>query len=406
MKKTILHCDCNGFFASVECILNPKLKDVPMAVCGNPESRHGIILAKNELAKKYKIITAETVWQAKKKCPELVLVEPHHDEYYKYSKVVNKIYEEFTDLVESFGIDESWLDVTYSDKLFGDGVQIANLLREKIKKDIGLTISVGVSFNKIFAKLGSDYKKPDATTVIDEENYKKIIYPLPVSDLLYVGKSMTKELEKIGIHTIGQLASSDKRMLKLKFGKMGEVIHNYANGLDDSPVKSIYEKSEVKSVGNGMTFRRNLVGLEDIDIGVTLLADTVAARMRSYQVKCTTVQVTIKSPDFKTINRQKPLNNSTNLSLEIREAAMYLIKSSWNMKSPIRMLTITGTNLVNSNIVNEQIGIFHNENRKHEKEEKLEKTIDNIRNKYGLKSIKIANTMKTDIVLNENNDED
>jgi len=406
MRKTILHCDCNGFFASVECILNPKLKDVPMAVCGNPESRHGIILAKNELAKKYKIITAETVWQAKKKCPELILVEPHHDEYHKYSKVVNKIYEEFTDLVESFGIDESWLDVTNSDKLFGDGVQIANLLREKIKKEVGLTISVGVSFNKIFAKLGSDYKKPDATTVIDEGNYKKIIYPLPVSDLLYVGKSMTKELEKIGIHTIGQLANSDKGMIQLKFGKMGEVIHNYANGLDDSPVKSIYEKSEVKSVGNGMTFRRNLVGLEDIDIGVTLLADTVAARMRSYEVKCSTVQVTIKSPDFKTINRQKPLNIATNLSLEIREAAMYLIKSSWNIKSPIRMLTITGTNLVNSDIVNEQIGIFQNENRKHEKEEKLEKTIDNIRNKYGLKSIKIANTMKTDIVLNENNNED
>ncbi len=217
---------------------------------------------------------------------------------------------------------------------------------------------------------------------------------------------MTKELEKIGIHTIGQLANSDKGMIQLKFGKMGEVIHNYANGLDDSPVKSIYEKNEVKSVGNGMTFRRNLVGLEDIDIGVTLLADTVAARMRSYGVKCTTVQVTIKNPDFKTINRQKPLNIATNLSLEIREAAMYLIKSSWNMKSPIRMLTITGTNLVNSDIVNEQIGIFQNENRKHEKEEKLEKTIDNIRNKYGLKSIKIANTMKTDIVLNENNDED
>lgn len=405
MKKTILHCDCNGFYASVECILNPSLKDVPMAVCGNPESRHGIILAKNELAKKYKIITAETVWQAKKKCPELVLVEPHHDEYYKYSKIVNKIYEEFTDLVEPFGIDESWLDVTDSDKLFGDGVHIANLLREKIKKEVGLTISVGVSFNKIFAKLGSDYKKPDATTVIDEENYKKIVYPLPVSDLLFVGKSMTRELDKIGIHTIGQLASCDKKVIKLKFGKMGEVIHNYANGIDDSSVKSIYEKSEVKSVGNGMTFRRNLVGLEDIEIGVTLLADTVAARMRSHEVKCTTVQVSIKNPDFKTINRQKPLNVATNLSLEIREAAMDLIKASWNIKSPIRMLTITGTNLIDADKVNEQIGIFQSEIRNHDKEEKLEKTIDNIRNKYGLKSIKIANTMKTDIILSENNDE-
>lgn len=403
MKKTILHCDCNGFYASVECILNPELKDVPMAVCGNPESRHGIILAKNELAKKYKVITAETVWQAKKKCPELVLVQPHHDEYHKYSKIVNKIYEEFTDLVEPFGIDESWLDVTNSQKLFGDGVNIANLLREKIKKEVGLTISVGVSFNKVFAKLGSDYKKPDATTVINEDNYKKIIYPLPVSDLLYVGKSMTKELEKIGIHTIGQLASCDKNVLKLRFGKMGEVISDYANGKDDSPVKSIYEKSDIKSVGNGMTFRRNLIGLEDIDVGVTLLADTVAARMRSYEVKCSTVQVTIKSPEFKIINRQKPLNVATNLSSEIKKVVMELINKSWNLKSPIRMLTITGTNLVGANEINEQINLFEDEAYKNHKEEKLENVIDSIRNKYGLTSIKTANTMKTDIILDENN---
>lgn len=401
MKRTILHCDCNGFFASVECILNPKLKDVPMAVCGDPKSRHGIILAKNELAKRYGVVTAETVWQAKKKCPEIVFAAAHHDEYHKYSKIVNKIYEEYTDLVEPFGIDESWLDVTDSVKLFGDGAHIADMLREKIKKEIGLTISVGVSFNKIFAKLGSDYKKPDATTVINEDNYKNIVYPLPVSELLFVGKSMTTELNKIGIHTIGQLAGCDKKFMKSKFGKIGELIYNYANGIDDSPVRSVYEKSELKSVGNGMTFRRNLIGIEDIDIGVTLLSDTVGARMRSHGVKCTTLQVTIKDPDFRIINRQKQLQIATNVSSEIRQTAMELIKASWNLKSPIRMLTITGVNLVSSDVVNEQLTLFEAQNLKHNKEEKLNKTIDDIRNKYGLKSIKTANTIKTDIISDD-----
>lgn len=396
-----MHCDCNGFYASVESILNPELKNIPMAVCGNPRNRHGIILAKNELAKQYKVITAETVWQAKKKCPNLVLVEPHHDEYYKYSKIINKIYQELTERVEPFGIDESWLDVTDSENLFGDGITIANMLREKIKNEVGLTISVGVSFNKIFAKLGSDYKKPDATTVINEENYKKIVYPLPVSDLLYVGKSLTHELEKIGIHTIGQLANGDKNVLKLKFGKMGELVHDYANGLDNSEVKSIYEKNEVKSVGNSMTFSRNLVGLEDIDIGVTLLSDTVAARMRSNNLKCNTIQVAIKNPDFKVIQRQKPLSIATNLSTEIKEVALDLIKSSWNLKAPIRMLSITGTNLVSSANINEQFSIFKEENIRHEKHEKLENAMDIIRSKYGVKSVAVANTLYNDLEGNE-----
>ena len=218
MNRTILHCDCNGFYASVECILSPELKDVPMADCGNPENRHGLILAKNELAKKYKIQTDETIWQAKKKCPELVLVPPHHDEYKKYSRIVNKIYERYTEKVEPFGIDESWLDVTDSVHLFGDGKQIADTLRKVIFNETGLTISVGVSFNKVLAKLGSDYKKPDATTVINRENFKSIVHPLPVSSLLFVGKKAEQTLHKLYIYTIGDLANSDENLIISRLG--------------------------------------------------------------------------------------------------------------------------------------------------------------------------------------------
>ncbi len=396
-NRTILHCDCNGFYASVETVLNPELSNVPMAVCGNPENRRGIILAKNELAKKYKIQTAETVWKAKQKCPDLVLVPPHYDEYVKFSRMINKIYEQYTNLVEPFGIDESWLDVTDSFELFGDGKKIADTLRETVRNELGLTISVGVSFNKIFAKLGSDYKKPDATTVIDRQNFKQIVYPLPVSDLLYVGKTMARELAKIGVFNIGQLSKCEKSFLESKYGKMGSAIYDYALGFDESPVKSIDEDSKLKSVGNGMTFRRNLTGDEDILIGITTLADTVGARMRSYGLKCNTVQVSIKDPDFKVINKQKALDRPTNLSKEIREVAFELVKACWKENKPIRMLSVTGTNLVSADDSIEQLSLFSEKNDVHDKEEKLENAIDNIRNKFGKDSIKLANIINSDL---------
>ena len=210
--RAILHCDCNGFFASVETLLDPSLANVPMVVTGDPESRHGIILAKNEKAKKYGIRTAETIWQAKQKCPGLVCVLPHHEMYGQISKRVNEIYLDYTDLVDPFGIDESFLDVTGSLRLFGKTPkELADDVRERVKREIGITISVGVSFCRVFAKLGSDYKKPDATTVIDRSNYREIAYPLPVSDLLFAGRRSTEALAKMGILTIGDLARADTR---------------------------------------------------------------------------------------------------------------------------------------------------------------------------------------------------
>ena len=407
MDRTILHCDCNGFFASVECILTPELKDVPMAVCGNPENRHGIILAKNELAKKYKIQTAETIWQAKKKCPELVLVPPHHDEYKKYSRIVNKIYERYTEKVEPFGIDESWLDVTDSVHLFGDGKQIADTLRKAVFSETGLTISVGVSFNKVLAKLGSDYKKPDATTVINRENFKSIVHPLPVSYLLYVGKKARKTLNKLNIYTIGDLANSDKDLIISCLGKTGKLIHEYANGIDDTPVKSIYEADPIKSVGNGMTFKRNLQGLSDITISVNTLSDTVATRLRKYGFKCSTIQVSIKDPNFKTISRQKPLPSPTYLAKEISQQALELIKGSWKLNAPIRALTITGSNLVSADEEAEQISLFSDyNNNERKRQEQLETAIDKIRQKYGTNAISFGSVINNCLGIAEPTDED
>lgn len=386
--RTILHCDCNGFYASVECALNPELKKVPMAVGGDPSTRHGIILAKNELAKKYNIQTAETIFQAKKKCPELVIVAPHHDIYRQYSKRVMDIYTRFTEFVESFGLDEAWLDVTGCRRLFGDGKTIADNLRRIVREETGLTISVGVSFCKVFAKLGSDYQKPDATTVFSEDNWKKYIFPMPVSALLYVGKNTNVKLERLGIKTIGELAAAPSDLLRYHFGKAGVMLGIYANGLDESPVKSIYDTEEVKSVGNGETFDHDLVGEEEIRRAVYALSDTVAARMRKHGVKCTTVQVQIKDPNFRVISRQKKTEHPTYLAHEIRETAMEIIKNSWNMKLPLRAITVTGCNLTDERNVTEQISLFDAPDEKREKTEKLEKTLDNLRQRFGKDIIK------------------
>lgn len=396
MDRTILHCDLNGFFASVECLYRPELNNVPMAVCGSVENRHGIVLAKNELAKACGIVTAETVWQAKKKCPGLIAVPPHHDRYAKYSRIVNAIYERYTDRVEPFGIDESWLDVTGSLHLFGSGEQIADEIRAVVKREVGLTLSVGVSFNKVFAKLGSDYKKPDATIVINRGNFREILYPLPVSSLLYAGKAATQALERLGVTTIGQLAASSREAVSGKLGKLGEMLHDYACGLDDSPVAVAGERSAPKSVGNGMTFRRNLLGLDDIRAGVAALADSVASRLRSCGMKCGTVQVTIRDPAFKTISRQKKLLSPTHQTREISEAALEIIGASWRMDAPIRMLTITGLNLTTGE--EQQLSMFGGESDPaHQKRERIEKAVDIIRGKYGHGAISLAVSIRDDI---------
>ena len=391
MDRVILHSDLNGFFASVETVLNPSLADYPMAVCGDPDKRHGIILAKNEKAKAYGVVTAETIWAAKQKCPRLVLVKPHHDLYERFSREVNEIYQEYTDLVEPFGIDESWLDVSGSKKLFGDGVAIANILRERIKRETGLTVSVGVSFNKTFAKLGSDLKKPDAVSVIDRLHFKEIVWNLPVKDLLYVGKSAAVTLADMRIKTIGELANTSVELLEYKLGKLGKTLHAYANGEDDEPVRSVYDKRQVKSVGNGMTFSHDLYGMDELLCGLDAVCDLAAARMREKHVKCTTVQLSIKDENFVTVQRQTPLIAPSQLARELREAAAALLRAEWNPRLGIRALTVTGTGLVPEDTA-EQIGFF-DDVKSDEKNEKRERVMDDIRKKFGHSSIQSAGSL-------------
>ncbi len=402
MEKTILHCDCNSFYASVETILNPALKGIPMAVGGSVENRRGIILAKNDLAKACGVLTAETIGRAKQKCPTLTIVRPHPAEYSKYSRQVNEIYQRYTDLVEPYGLDESYLDITNTMHLFGTGQDVADKLRAVIAQEIGLTVSVGVSYNKAFAKLSSDYKKPNATTCITRENYRAIAHPLPVTALMMVGKSVYEVLKRLQIKTIGDLACANQQTLIKELGKLGEVIHHYANGLDDSPVRSASDIREVKSVGNGLTFKRNLTTYDDVKVGVEALSDEVSARMRRHKVKCMTVQVHIKDANFKTISRQKKLDEPTNLSSDLIENAMALIQTHWNFSVPIRMLTITGTQLVEENNITSQLSLFDDDNAwKKEKELKLENMLDDLKNKFGTKIIKRGSIITNDIGIDD-----
>lgn len=395
MDRVILHCDCNNFYASVECVHHPEYKTVPMAVCGDPKSRHGIILAKNELAKAHGIKTAETIWQAQQKCPNLLLVPPHHDEYHLYSMKINALYQQYTDRVEPFGIDESWLDVTGSRLLFGSGKEIADRIRKEIREEFGLSVSVGVSFNKIFAKLGSDYKKPDATTVIDRANWKRILYPLPVTDLLFVGKSTASVLDTLAVRTIGDLAALDCDFLKRRLGKGGVQLWRYANGLDQSPVARYKDvlASIPKSVGNGTTYAHDLVGIEELKPAVLSLCDEVSARMRRHGVKCHTLQLQIKSPDFKVIQRQRPLLRPTSAPKELCEAACSILKECWNETAPVRMLTVIGTNLTSQEVGEQMSFLTEFDEARHEKLERLGSALDTVRGKYGYSAVSFGSLL-------------
>nr|WP_326127776.1 DNA polymerase IV [uncultured Oscillibacter sp.] len=385
MDRVILHCDLNCFYASVELLSRPDLREIPTAVCGDPSSRHGIILAKNEPAKQYGVQTAETIWQAKKKCPGLVLLPPHHDLYHQYSRKVNAIYDQYTDLVEPFGIDESWLDVTHTLHLFGgDAAALADALRERIKGELGLTLSVGVSFNKVFAKLGSDYKKPDATTVISRENWRSIVWPLPVGDLLYVGGAARKLLHQYGVDTIGQLAACRREMLETLMGKMGAQLHEYANGLDKEPVRSRAEAEPVKSVGSGTTFPRNLTTRQEVQRGIAVLADSVASRLRRLGLYAGGVQVTVRDPAFHDRSRQRQFAAPTHLIRDLTEAAVSLAEELWQPPSPIRALTVTAIHLSPEDAAYEQVDLFNTAALpKKERQEKLEAAMDRIRGRFG-----------------------
>lgn len=374
--KKILHCDLNNFFASVEEVNNPELKNVPMAVCGDPSKRHGIVLAKNNLAKKFGIYTPENLISAKKKCPNLVLVEPHYDEYKKYSKLVNEVYLKYTDKVEPFSIDESFLDVTESEALFGSAEEIAYKIKEEIKSKYGLTISVGVSFNKALAKLGSDMKKPDAITVLDYKTYKSKIFPLPVSSLMFAGKTICEELKKMRIEKVGDLALYDRNILVQKFGKIAGELHDTANGVGNDVVKLYYDKYVPKSISKGMTLQEDT---NDLDILIPIcnnLCSEITRKLRYQKLKTNCVCVNLKDNNFISFSKQKQISITDSYDIILRNAKEILDSMIIN-KNLIRTITISVTNL--KEIEEEQIDLFNF--KSNEKNNIALQTLNNLKDK-------------------------
>ncbi|MBQ9963650.1 MAG: DNA polymerase IV [Clostridia bacterium] len=346
-----------------------------------------MVLAKNEHAKRYGITTAETVWQAKRKCPELVLVPPHYDRYEEFYRRINALYCEYTDRVEPFSIDESWLDVTGSRLLFGDGKQIADTLRRRVKEELGITISVGVSFNKTLAKMGSDYKKPDATTVFSKENYQSILYPLPVGELIFAGRSTCETLARMGIHTIGDLAHADRACVVSAIGKIGGQLHDYANGIDPTPVRLFTDKREIKSCGNGMTFPQDLTTEEQLHNGLLYLTEPVAARLRTHGLFCKTIHVTVKYPSLKTVSHQRALGTPTAVTSALYEGALQALHDCWQEGTAVRSLTVTACNLCEDELP-EQLDLFVENDEKRERQATLDTAVDTLRDRFGNDAVK------------------
>ena len=381
MERSILHCDMNNFFASVECMLDPSLKKYPLAVCGNVEERHGIILAKNELAKAKGVKTAEPLWQAKQKCPELVTVPPHYDEYVKMSHLAREIYARYTNLVEPFGLDECWLDLTAGLRFLGSGEKVANELRQVIKDELGLTISVGVSFNKVFAKLGSDMKKPDAVTLIPFPTFREKIWHLPASDLLGVGPSTAQKLKSWHIHSIGDLAMRPLDSLCRIFGKNGIQLWRYANGLDDSPVLSESSLPPAKSIGHGITTLADLVNNEEVWRVILELCQEIGHRLYSLGQKAKGVSITIKDKNLCTKQWQGSLPHAECSPYKIAQKAFDLFLEGYRWGAPIRAVSVAAIRLCAENHT-EQLDLFTTQEDR-QKREKLDKTVDALRLRYG-----------------------
>ena len=379
--RTIIHADLNNCYASVEMLHHPKLREHPMVVGGSVENRHGIVLSGNYLAKSFGVKVAQPLWEARQKCPGLIVVPPNYDRYLRFSRHFRKILSDYSPKVEPFGLDEAWADVSGCYKHGGDGHAIADEIRERVKFELGVTASVGVSYNKIFSKLGSDMKKPDATTIITEENFRETVWPLPASDLLGVGRATKAKLAKYGIHRIGDIASCDVDFLQKWLGKWGLYLYSYANGWDKSPVADIDEKNIIKSIGNSTTCPRDLENDEDAKIVFQNLAESVAERMREQGLMAKTVQISLRTNDLFWFERQIKLPLPTHVSTELCAAAMSLLRENWKWDKPLRSVGIRGANLVPMSEPR-QISIFYDEKRR-QKAEAIEHTIDTIRRSYG-----------------------
>lgn len=392
--KVILHCDLNNFYASVECILHPELKGKAVAVCGDPEKRHGIVLAKSEKAKFAGVKTGEPIWQAKQKCPDLTVVPPTYGEYVKYSKIVREIYTRYTSEVESFGLDECWLDVTGCRKLFGSGEEIAESIRRTVKEETGgLTVSIGVSFTKVFAKLGSDLKKPDAISVISPENYQKVAWELDVGEMLFIGRATREKLRVLNINTIGDLARADDGMIMRIFGKNGLKMLENARGTGDEPVKCYTERHIPESIGNGTTTSEDITNARDAERVIYALSEMIAFRLRGGGFKGESVGISLRDASLAHVSKQGKLPAATDAASTIARSAVKLMNSIYDFSAmrPLRSITVCVFKLSGAGDY-AQSSLFESEDSR---SAELDRRIDKLRSKFGYNVVKRALNLNT-----------
>ena len=383
--RYILHSDLNNFYASVECLCRPEIKDKPVVVTGDGDKRHGVVLAKNLIAKKQGVKTGDTIFEAKQKCgAELVCVVANFDKYIEISHKIKEFYRTITPKVESFGIDEAWLDISHKAKSFEEAYAIADNLRKGVFETFGLTVSIGVSFNKVFAKLGSDLKKPNAVTLISNINYKQLIYPLPCEDLLYVGRATKEKLHRSNIFTIGDLANSDTKFIHKTFGKVGDMLVKFASGQDDSEVIPDGLSQEVKSISNSSTCPRDLKTDSEVKALIYMLAEHVAQRMRHKNLYCRVVSLWVRDDTLASVDKRYTLPVATNVAGDIASACYKLFKSVYKWQHNVRAVGVGVSNFTDGIT---QCNLFESvENQ--EKRLKLEKTVENIQQKFGYNAIK------------------
>lgn len=398
-KRKIMHADINHCYAQIVEMLYPALKEVPMAVGGHEELRHGIILARNLKAKKHGIKTAETLREAYEKCPDLVIVPPKYDLFLYYTNLVKEIYAEYTNKIESFGLDEAWLDLSESEALFGSANNIARIIQKRVYKELGLTISIGLSFNKIFAKLGSDLIKPMGFVEITEANYQEIVWTLPVQELLFIGRKTQEKLNQRKIYTIGDLANLPLGYLKDFLGKNGELIWYFANGYDKSVV-SEEKRSVIKSVGNSITTPADIKNYSDAKIVFLVLVESVAARLKEAGLKGDVISISLRDTNLKSFTRQQKILVATNLINEIMEVVISLLKKNYCFNLPLRSIGVAVSNLyIDSDQV--QLNLFL-DNEKRQKQKKLEVCLEEIRSKYGFQAVSHLSTHLNTILTDFN----
>lgn len=381
LSRVILHVDANCFYASVECLRHPLLRQKPVAVCGDPEVRHGIVLTANYAAKRSGVQVGQAVWQARQHCPGLITVAPDFPLYLHFSQMMRAIWEEYSDRVEAFGLDESWIDLSYSAMTLDQGRAVADQLRERVRQELGISVSVGVANNKVFAKLGSDLKKPDGTTIIRPENFREKIWPLPASQLLYVGPATTRKLRALGIQTIGELALADPGVLKHALGKNGLTLRAFAQGLDASPVMPAAAESTLQSIGNSTTTPHDITTPEDAKCVYYLLAESVAARMREHGLKSRCVSISIRTTDLDCASCQMQLPFPTALTDTLAQTAYQLFSAQFLHRLPLRS---AGLSCVQLSPANTPVQLAFGEDLQAQiKKERLDQAIDGLRRRYG-----------------------